>query len=237
MVAAVVTPVIGSAVIASAVIASAVIGSAVIVTANTATIIHSVFARLPVLILPHSCFLHVPKTAGSWVKQAIQAAGIPYESFSVGHNQHPGLQDCPAPHKFKFAFVRHPLNLYRSYWQYKMTYGWDANNLIDQRCRSENFQTFVATVVQQLPGIYSQSLHDFVGRPGHEINFVGKYENLVEDLVSALQQGGELFDAAAIRQLQPLNVSDKQAYPAVYTPELEAGVLAAEAEVIARFNY
>ncbi len=189
------------------------------------------------LILPRSCFLHVPKTGGSWVKKAIEAAGIDCKPFSPGGNHHPGLGECPCPDKFKFAFVRHPLGLYRSYWQYKMTYGWDLHNVIDQRCRSDDFHTFVASVLTQMPGIYGQSLLEFVGSEVHPIDFIGKYENLVEDLIRALQLAGEQFDAAAIRALPPYNVSDKRSFPANFTPELEAAVLQSEADVLRRFGY
>ncbi len=118
-----------------------------------------------------------------------------------------------------------------------MTYGWDAGNLIDNECRADNFHTFVTNVLEKLPGIYSRSLHEFVGPPDQPIEFIGKYENLVEDLVTALQLAGEQFDPAAIRNLPPYNVSDKKSFPAAFTPALEAHVLAAEAEAVSRFRY
>lgn len=189
------------------------------------------------LILPRSCFLHVPKTGGSWVKKAILASGINCEPFSPGGNHHPGLNECPCPGKFKFAFVRHPLGLYRSYWQYKMTYGWDPHNAIDQRCRADDFHAFATAVLTQMPGVYSRSLADFVGTAQQPIDFIGKYENLVEDLITALNLAGCRFDEDAIRALPPLNVSDKQAFPADFTPALEAAVLSAEADLITRFGY
>ncbi|HTQ98623.1 MAG TPA: hypothetical protein VMH83_01475 [Candidatus Acidoferrum sp.] len=189
------------------------------------------------LILPRSCFLHVPKTGGTWVKRAIEAAGIECHPFTDGANQHPTLAQCPCPEKFKFAFVRHPLNLYRSYWQFKMTYGWDPLNALDQACRRDDFAAFVDAVLTTMPGIYSRSLRDFVGPPGQEIDFIGKYESLTDDLIRALQLAGEGFDAAAIRALPPANASDKQRFPAEFTPELTARVLAAEAEAVSRFGY
>lgn len=189
------------------------------------------------LILPNSCFLHVPKTGGSWVKKAILAAGIPAREHSIDGYTHLGIVDCPEPAKFRFAFVRNPLALYRSYWQFKMTVGWDAANALDQRCQSDDFGVFVQNVLDAYPGIYARTLHDFVGPPEAPIEFVGRYENLVEDLVTALSLAGEHFDAAAIRTLPPYNVSNKQKAPANYTPQLEAAVRAAEAEVFERFGY
>jgi len=189
------------------------------------------------LILPHACFLHVPKTGGSWVKKAIKAAGISASEFSLAGYTHVGLSQCPCPEKFKFAFVRHPVSLYRSYWQFKMTTGWDARNELDMACHSQDFQEFIRKVLELYPGVYGRSLNDFVGEPGHEIEFVGRYENLVEDLIRALHLAGEQFDEAAIRNLPPYNVSDKKNAPAIYSPELEAAVRDAEKSVMERFGY
>lgn len=189
------------------------------------------------LILPKSCFLHVPKTGGSWVKKAITAAGIECREYAIAGDSHIGLKDCPCPGKFKFAFVRHPVGLYRSYWQYKMTYGWDDANPLDLVCRSDDFHQFVRGVLDKFSGVYSNSLTTFVGEPGNEIEFVGKYEHLVEGLVNALKSADEDFNEKAIRALPPYNVSDKRTFPAVYTESLEAAVRKAEAAAIERFQY
>lgn len=189
------------------------------------------------LILPQSCFLHVPKTGGTWVRQAIEAAGVPCQAFSIGPDHHPGLAQCPCPEKFKFAFVRHPLSLYRSYWQYKMTYGWDLNNPLDTSARADDFTSFIENVLQMAPGIYSRSLHDYVGPPGKEIDFIGKYENLADDLIKALQLAGERFEEQPIRNLAAANQSDKHRFPATFTPALAERVLRAESEALNRFGY
>ena len=102
------------------------------------------------LILPNACFLHVPKTGGSWVKKAIAAAGIECQDYRLAGDPHIGLQDCPCPEKFKFAFVRHPVDLYRSYWQFKMTNGWDEKNPLDQSCQSDDFHQFTRDVLNIL---------------------------------------------------------------------------------------
>ncbi|MCB1948198.1 MAG: sulfotransferase family 2 domain-containing protein [Nitrosomonas sp.] len=189
------------------------------------------------LILPKSCFLHVPKTGGSWVKKAIAATNIPCRNYTLSGDPHIGIKNCPCQEKFKFAFVRHPVNLYRSYWQFKMTYEWDPGNPLDQACRSDNFQHFVRQVLDKFPGVYSNSLVEFVGETDNEIEFVGKYENLIEDLIAALKAAGEDFDEQSIRSLPPYNVSNKSRFPATYTAELEAAVKKAECNAMERFNY
>ena len=187
------------------------------------------------LILPNSCFLHVPKTGGSWVRKAIIASGIRCQEYQVNGDFHIGLAQCPCPDKFKFAFVRHPLDLYRSYWQYKMSYGWDPKNQMDMACRSDNFHQFVCHVLDKYPGVYGKSLIEIIGENGNEIEFIGKYENLVEDLITALNRAGEVFDEHAIRTFPPFNVSDKVKFPADYTELLKNRVIEAEMMVMNRF--
>ena len=190
------------------------------------------------LILSKSCFLHAPKTGGSWVKKALIESNIEcYDFTTIDGNGHIGLKDCPCQNKFKFAFVRHPVDLYSSYWQYKMTYGWDVTNPLDMECISYNFHQFVHNVLDKFPGAFYKNLTNFVGDVGNEIEFIGKYENLVEDLITALMLAGESFDEEFIRNFSPFNVSDKINYPAHYTDQLEAVVRSAESQWIARFNY
>lgn len=189
------------------------------------------------LILPKSCFLHIPKTGGSWVKKALMASNIGCELYTIFNDGHIGLKDCPCPEKFKFAFVRHPVELYRSYWQYKMTYGWDQDNPLDIECRSDSFHKFVRNVLDKFPSIYSNTLDEFVGEPGNQIEFIGKYENLIDDLVFALRSAGEIFNEEFIRNFPPYNVSNKKAFPASYTDELESEVRKAELIEIQRFDY
>lgn len=189
------------------------------------------------LILPNSCFLHVPKTGGGWVKNAIIASGIKYKDYKIDDIPHIGLKHCPCPGKFKFAFVRHPVGLYRSYWQYKMTNAWDKKNMFDMACQSDSFHDFIRNVLDKYPGVYGDTLIDFIGEGNNEIEFIGKYENLVEDLLVALKCAGETFDEDTIRTMPPYNVSNKVKFPAEYTNQLESEVRKAENKVIRKFKY
>jgi len=200
-------------------------------------LLHFLYWRIFHAYSSKNFFLHVPKTGGSWVKKVIAASNIECRNYSISDNAHIGLKDCPCLEKFKFAFVRHPVDLYRSYWQFKMTYGWDRNNPLDMECRSDSFHKFVRDVLDKFTGVYSKSLIDFVGETNDEIEFIGKYENLVDDLVFALKAAGEICDETFIRTFPVQNVSDKIAFPAVYTDQLENDVRSAESMVIKRFNY
>ncbi|MDE1942848.1 MAG: hypothetical protein KGI47_06860 [Betaproteobacteria bacterium] len=189
------------------------------------------------LILKNSCFIHVPKTGGTWVRHALLKAGADFEYYTLNGTSHISLADCPCPERFKFAFVRHPLGLYKSYWQFKMTYGWDDGNALDNACRTDSFREFILGVTSRFPGAYGNGLNDMIGPEDRPIEFVGRYENLLEDLVTALTRAGESFDEARLRAAAPVNVSDKLRFPARYTPDLVERVVAVEQEVFRRFNY
>ena len=191
------------------------------------------------LILPRTCFLHTPKTGGTWATMAIKASGIKFEDYRDNDGlPHTTLDQCPCPEKFKIAFVRHPLQMYQSYWRYKMGDGkiW-RNNDLDKACWSNDFHDFVRNVLKSFPGVASQSLKDFVGPPGAEIEFIGKYETLVDDLIKGLKMGGEEFDEKLIRNYPPQNISNQHRFLAEYTPELEKAVRESERIAIERFGY
>jgi hypothetical protein len=189
------------------------------------------------IIMPKSCFLHIPKTGGTWVAHVIREAGIPHEEFSVEGDTHRGLKECPHPERFKFAFVRHPVAAYQSYWRYKIGTDWDPPNQMDRECRSEDFTTFVRNVLERYPGFCTHVFEQYVGPPDNPIEFIGKQENLVEDLIKALKLAGEKFDESIIRTFPPQNVSDRIRFDATYTPELERRVREAERAAINRYGY
>ncbi|MGH7319538.1 MAG: hypothetical protein ACRELA_07925 [Candidatus Rokuibacteriota bacterium] len=189
------------------------------------------------LILATSCFLHVPKTGGTWVKAAIAAARIPFEEFTIDGDVHADLSYCPRPERFKFAFVRHPVQFYRSYWQFKMGVGWDPRNPLDVDCAAANFHAFVGNVLLKYPGMCAQLFQDYVGPPGRDIEFIGRYERLADDLIAVLKMAGEHVDEDAIRRCPPQNVSNQSLFPAEYTRVLENAVRRSEAAAIERFGY
>lgn len=189
------------------------------------------------LILKNSCFIHIPKTGGSWVKQALLEANIKFDEFSICSNPHIGIKDCPCPKKVKFAFVRHPVAFYKSYWQYKMTVGWHEINMFDMYFKTDIFDDFIIKVTNEYPGYYGNMIDDLVGKEDNQIEFIGKQENITEDLITILRRTREVFDEDIIRATPPYNVSNKINFPAIYTEELKNKVIESENYVIKRFNY
>lgn len=196
-------------------------------------------APVTTLITPRTLFLHVPKTGGTWVTAALQAAGVPCEMLwtrlGPGSRGHATLDEARAhAHRFTFAFVRHPLDMYRSRWAASVQAGWPENRLLHD-ARSDDFPTFVQNVIDRHPGFVGRRYAQFTGPPASPIAFVGRYESLADDLTRALAQAGETYDEDALRAHPPANVNDYDRHPAVYDRVLAQRVIEAEHDAIGRW--
>ena len=148
-----------------------------------------------------------------------------------------------APGKpFVFCFVRHPLRWYESYWKYQMKMGWIEYGTpgdpfdwhpwaILRGIRSDDFNTFVAELLEREPGYVSRMYGWYVDG---FVDFVGRQERLAEDLVEALRRAGERFDVEAIRGAPRVNVS---LAPLQWDPVLRREALRLEYAALRRFGY
>jgi len=201
------------------------------------------------LVLPHSIFYHIPKTGGTWVRAAIRAAGIPANEVcgSVPQNDRPGSayfhatpSDIRPQGRFSFAFVRHPLAYYQSYWAYKMRRGPEDFNAFDAHHMHNDFCTFAWSVVRDYPGWLSDTYARYAGQDGKGVRFVGKLEQLADDLVAALRLARERFDETMLRSVPPVN--EASALPGFrercrYTRELAEAVCESEKEAMTLYGY
>jgi hypothetical protein len=83
------------------------------------------------LITPRMLFLHLPKTGGSWATAAMLAAGVPAVRPEALPFHATRRESSAYGDRFTFAFVRHPLEYWRSYWAYRMREGWNPASHID----------------------------------------------------------------------------------------------------------
>jgi hypothetical protein len=91
--------------------------------------------------------------------------------------------------------------------------------------------------LEKAPGYCSQAFSYFAGTPGNEVDFVGRFEDLVNQLVRGLQAAGEPFDEDKLRSTPPQNVGDYSGFSTKCSDELRRRVLQAEASALTRFNY
>jgi hypothetical protein len=194
---------------------------------------------MPTLQTPHARFLHLPKTGGTWVTRALAAGGVPTTRLptrnELGPTIHGTLDDLPDDGVFTFAFVRHPLDWWRSVWVHRMRYGWNDVSPAERSLRSDDFSEFIRRVIERAPGHATRVFERFVGPANAQISFVGRYESLADDLVYALRLAGEPHDAAALRGTPPTNVGHYQKVTAEYSRELADALVDAERPIVDRF--
>ena len=193
--------------------------------------------------LPHCLILHIPKTGSDWVRKACQRSvqgpirevGSWHCDLATARIELLGKQQ-PLP--FVGTFVRHPLTWYRSAWCYWRQTGRFPREKDAPRVESEDFTQFVQNCLTCEPKGYVTSLfRRFVGHSLGEVSFIGRHENLVNDLITLLTLAGEQMDEEALRETSPRNVRGSQPaseFPG-YSYALAREVLRAETEVIERF--
>ena len=144
---------------------------------------------------------------------------------------------------FRFCFVRHPLSWYESYWKYMMTVDWKDwgkenskkewhPNSVLNGLGDHDFNAFIRNVINKRPGYVTELLFSYT-KSG--IDFIGKTENLLDDLIYVLTRQGLKFKEDKIRNLGRLNVSKTSDSEVVWDPDLKRTVTILELPALIHF--
>ena len=111
-----------------------------------------------------------------------------------------------------------------------------ASSALAQNCRSDDFSEFIRLCIEKEPGYVSRMYEWYIGPVGFEFaQFVGRHENLTDDLIRVLTLLDHSFDPEILRRFDPVNVSLKLCGEPVWDPDLRRQMLALEAPAIRRF--
>ncbi|RAJ42428.1 hypothetical protein K353_02783 [Kitasatospora sp. SolWspMP-SS2h] len=188
------------------------------------------------LLGSNALLLLTPKTGSTWIRRKIRELGLAFEDVGdPGMREHDLLADFDrSAYSFVGAFVRDPLEWYRSYWSYRMEKGWRPQYPLDEHCESDDFETFVRRAVTTLPGALGNIYASYVGEPGAEVDFVGRQEDLREDFARFLDLAGERFDRSVLAGGSRINATTiRPDYP----EELKELITLSEWETMRRFGY
>jgi hypothetical protein len=111
------------------------------------------------LILKNGVFIHIAKTGGSWVAELLRQQGLVAAATARSHvNFKETISEVPAAAGLpSFAFVRHPVTWWKSYWAYRMKTGWDPNHPVDKVSQSEVFEDFIRKMLDRAPGYHDHN--------------------------------------------------------------------------------
>ena len=190
------------------------------------------------VILGNCRILHIPKCGGNWIINALRNAEVPFELAGPYHLEY---DDCPRGDLPTVAFVRNPLTWWQSLWRHHARINGQDPFWLYQcgpnlgALFAPTFSTYMDNALREIPGYCTQVFGRFT-RNGN-IDFIGKLENLTEDLGRALQTFGEKFDREKIIDYPPRNIGMRKRFKAFYTPELVLNVIMAEIKAIELYGY
>lgn len=167
--------------------------------------------------------------------------GRDLKEYSFGlFNRHTGPNGTKEEDKegrFSFCFVRHPISWYKSIWGARM----GRDKRIDERfvlssCWSQSFEEFVENSLEMFPeGFLTELYQCFVKEDLSGVDFIGRQENITNDLVTALTLAGEDFDENIIKEFKPINIALGWDKKHNLSKDLEERVLKSEEWVINNF--
>ena len=199
---------------------------------------------MPSLILPfsNSRFIHVPKTGGSWVAGALDILGCNYQLLDPDKKTRGGhagyyYGDYTG---FSFGFVRNPFDWYKSFFKFNRGLVNRTNgDLGIRRWDVGDINEFVFDCIENGHNLSNQ-LKYFFGN-FYEIGFIGRYENLCEDLIKGLHLAGEFFDEGddeKIRNFYGTVINDSENIACgEYSTEAKNFIFRTDRNIFRRFDY
>lgn len=213
-----------------------------------------------------SIFLHVPKTGGNWVTTVLDKCGLIDKSIgehkhidmamvvSIVNNRKSSMAsrikqkiDFSIKKPYMFCFVRNPITWYESWFNYmsqpdrdwcnwgdeKSMDSWHPNSTLNG-LGNPDFNRFMHNVINKKPG-YVTELFGWYTKP--QIDFIGRQETLVDDLISILNYLNLDFDENLIRSTGKIGVSKKPVNKIEWDTQLYREVYKLEYAGMIRYGY
>ena len=200
---------------------------------------------MPLLIGKNTVYFHTPKCGGSWIRKTVENAGLPiceiipavrndrkingHSNIRINDIVHMPSLLFPIEDKFCFTTVRNPLTWLISTFRHYQRVGWPDSE-IENKTKSKYFNEFAGKYEKYFPGIMGKNFDTYT----YHCQFVGKQENLADDLVKALRLGGEEFDEEKLRATAPVN-KNTVAKDETYHPEVKRLVIEKEKSFIEQY--
>jgi len=142
--------------------------------------------------------------------------------------QHPELE-----RPFRFAFVRHPICWYRSFFSYQQGLLWEPIPYVPLYPPKDiEYVDFLKWVLDNHAGFLGRLYEKYVGSSKNPIEFIGNVRSLRMDLAKALAFTGHRVPWRLIDTIPHINVS-----PEWVMPSVENAIVKAERDLCVRFGF
>lgn len=163
--------------------------------------------------MPHSCFVHIPRTGGLWLGRVIEQLGVKHQVLRGDVDSHFRFHQLPDNWKdlHSFSFIRHPFAWVRSRWSHALEiqayenyrhYG--VHREFDE-CVRPTLRETIELILKDNPGIVGHTYNEMT----RGVETLLRTENVSTELYSFLNQVEELPDNAQdiIRSVEPFNAT------------------------------
>ena len=198
------------------------------------------------LLLSKSSVIHIPKCAGTFLQAFLNNLKLPKYRYTEPQNGHLFLhQMTQSVATYNFTFVRHPYTWWPSF------YHWSKNTRFSEMERQcPDFDTWVQDYGPFWMGLYTQLVKRYIGEdPVYasdvKMHFIGKTENIFEDLHTALINASEEFEENRFQHLVKnhntneslVKWSNKQTYHREISDASKDIIYQTERYIFDKFNY
>ncbi len=206
------------------------------------------------LVDTKAVFLHIPRTGGTWIRDALGVLGVHAGPYSLTEQNLP-KNHCYLGHYFRapyskkdtnfiIAIVRHPIAYYESVWKWitysrgRMRGRWSWHPYMTaSRLYSTDFNVWVEIMLREEPAWYTRMVELFVGPAGGEFcDYIGRTETLENDFHAILLHLGyhkEVEDGW--QSVKSMGRRNNYNHSIVWNPDLKEKILISERLVIDRF--
>jgi len=178
-------------------------------------------------------FIHMSKTGGIWSQSVLDKYGFKIIDLKINGGHIPNSLDYED--YFTFGFVRHPIAWYKSLYRFFKTNDWKLKNDADfSDLKCNNINEFIDIIREQnifnLENIYNEF---FVKYP---VSYIGKYENLYEDLELCLKVNG-INASNLIKDKSRTLINSSKKYDCELSREKLEYIFDSCEEIFNKFNY
>lgn len=161
---------------------------------------------MPQLIGERTALVHIPKTAGTWIRSACGDAGL--DVWHMG-DVHAALSS-PIRDRVVLGVVRDPCDWLRSFWAYaghekRGKFYWTPLRhiaaLLKDGSRYVSFEAFIDRYLATMPGELTRVFREYL----QHVDVVIAFDDIINGLIRALNDNGEQFNEEAIMYCPPKN--------------------------------